>query len=467
MKKLLCFLLVLVLIISTGSIAVSSVSDDFVIEDGVLVKYNGTASYIEIPQDVYYIGNNAFEGNSNVETVMLNDGVKFIGDKAFYNCTSLKALGGASDVTSVGAFALEGTPYFDSLKNDYVTLNGVLIKYNGTSSTVSIPADVKSIAPYVFYNNTNITTLAFNSNTYDIGEGAFYGCTALKFVTIPKSVISIGANAFKNTAWLSAKSGQVVVGNGILIAYIGSEENVPIKSSVKRIAPYAFYENQKIKMITMPSSVYMVGMRAFFGCSSLKTVTYSTNLRFIDEEAFAKCSALENIILPNSVEHIGVGAYASCGSAVRAEIGKNVKTLPYGMFANCYSLKSIYIYDGLQSVDDHCFWGCHALLKIRMPSTVTEFSKYAFNYCAPFVYSSDSQYIADYCFMNEIDHHVELGDVNLDGEVNIVDVTTIQMHVSKFITLTGENLACADADYDCSVTILDATFDQMKIARYM
>ena len=60
MKKILCFLLAVMLIVCTGSIAVVSASSDFVIKDGVLVDYTGTASYVEIPENVYYIGDNAF-----------------------------------------------------------------------------------------------------------------------------------------------------------------------------------------------------------------------------------------------------------------------------------------------------------------------------------------------------------------------------------------------------------------------
>ncbi len=467
MKKILCFLLALMLIVCTGSVGVVSASSDFVIKDGVLVGYKGTATYVEIPENVYYIGDSAFEGNTNVQTVMLNDNVKFIGNKAFYNCTGLKALGGASDVSSVGAFALDGTPYFNSLKGEFVNLNGVLIKYNGTSSSVTIPNGIKSVAPYVFYNNTTITNLSFTGDTFDIGEGAFYGCTSLQYVTIPKSITSIGANAFKNTSWLNSKTGQVIVGDGILIAYKGSEETVNIKSSVKKIAPYSFYENTSIETVNMPSSVSIIGLRAFFGCTSLNTVNYSSTLKFIDEEAFARCTSLEKIILPKTVEHIGRGAFASCTSAIRAEIGDNISTLSYGVFADCKNLKSIYVKDNLKFIEDNCFWGCTNLAKLRLPSTVTSISDNACNNSTTTVYSEKSDYISNYCSSKNIAYNLELGDVDVDGEITIIDVSYIQMHVSKLVKIDDAHIEYADADYNGEITIQDATFAQMKIAKLL
>ena len=58
------------------------------------------------------------------------------------------------------------------------------------------------------------------------------------------------------------------------------------------------------------------------------------------------------------------------------------------------------------------------------------------------------------------------GDANLDGEVDIRDVTAIQRHLAGFKTLTGEALANADTNGDGVVTIEDATHLQMYFAEY-
>ena len=57
-----------------------------------------------------------------------------------------------------------------------------------------------------------------------------------------------------------------------------------------------------------------------------------------------------------------------------------------------------------------------------------------------------------------------LGDVDLDGKVNINDVTELQRHLAEYLTLTKTALANADFNQDGKVTIDDATSLQKMLA---
>ena len=59
-----------------------------------------------------------------------------------------------------------------------------------------------------------------------------------------------------------------------------------------------------------------------------------------------------------------------------------------------------------------------------------------------------------------------LGDVNLDGKLDIRDVTAIQRHISEFELFTKEELSVADTNGDNAVDINDATLLQMYLAEY-
>ena len=59
---------------------------------------------------------------------------------------------------------------------------------------------------------------------------------------------------------------------------------------------------------------------------------------------------------------------------------------------------------------------------------------------------------------------VTLGDVNLDGKVNINDATLVQKAVANMITLTAEQNTAADVNKDTKVNIKDATEIQKKSA---
>ena len=52
---------------------------------------------------------------------------------------------------------------------------------------------------------------------------------------------------------------------------------------------------------------------------------------------------------------------------------------------------------------------------------------------------------------------VILGDVNLDGDISMIDVTSIQEYLAKLITFNEEQKLAADVDMDGNITVYDAT----------
>ena len=54
------------------------------------------------------------------------------------------------------------------------------------------------------------------------------------------------------------------------------------------------------------------------------------------------------------------------------------------------------------------------------------------------------------------------GDANLDGNVDITDVSTIQRYDVNMISLSDTAMKLADVDRDGAVTILDATWLQRR-----
>lgn len=65
-----------------------------------------------------------------------------------------------------------------------------------------------------------------------------------------------------------------------------------------------------------------------------------------------------------------------------------------------------------------------------------------------------------YCFMN-----FALGDSNLDGTVNVADVTCIQKHIAKLLALDGDAALCADANRDGRIDVKDVTAVQKHTAK--
>ena len=61
---------------------------DFIIKDGLLIKYTGNDIYVEIPNGVTEIGSGAFAGQA-ITKVTIPNGVLVIGNRAFYECIYL------------------------------------------------------------------------------------------------------------------------------------------------------------------------------------------------------------------------------------------------------------------------------------------------------------------------------------------------------------------------------------------
>ncbi len=87
MKRFILHLLICLFLLTMVSAAVGS---DFVVENGVLTAYTGTASSVVIPGNVKSIGSSVFEGNKNIISVSYPNQVTSIGARAFYGCTNLK-----------------------------------------------------------------------------------------------------------------------------------------------------------------------------------------------------------------------------------------------------------------------------------------------------------------------------------------------------------------------------------------
>lgn len=65
----------------------------------------------------------------------------------------------------------------------------------------------------------------------------------------------------------------------------------------------------------------------------------------------------------------------------------------------------------------------------------------------------------------DVNERYEMGDVNLDGKVNILDATEIQKHLAKLVTLSDQQLKNANTDHNDTVNILDATQIQKYLAK--
>jgi len=169
----------------------------------------------------------------------------------------------------------------------YIVENGgATITASTATGAVTIPSELGGYAvkkvgntwPPIFgYPSTSVTSVTIPSSVTSIGASAFRSCTALTSITIPDSVTSMGYDAFYDCTSLTS----VLIGSG-----------------VTSIPSYAFYGCTALTTLTIPNSVTSIGGSAFYGCTSLINITIPNSITSIGPDAFYGCTRLGTVILP-------------------------------------------------------------------------------------------------------------------------------------------------------------------------
>ena len=126
---------------------------------------------------------------------------------------------------------------------------------------------------------------------------------------------------------------------------------------------------------------------------------------------------------------------------------------------------------GTVNISEHAFYQCNGLSGVRIPSSVTGIGEDAFYGCSDLtIYGKAGSYAAEYSRANQLKFfevdEVIVGDVNLDGQIDVIDVTAIQKHLAGLIHLSDEQLVLSDTNGDGEINITDATHLQKYLAGF-
>lgn len=163
-------------------------------------------------------------------------------------------------------------------------------------------------------------------------------------------------------------------------------QSIIIKSGVKSIGNYAFYNCVNLKSISIPSSVTSIGYYAFYDCVELTSIKIPSGVTSIGYNAFYNCSSLSSIEVPSSVTSIGHDTFYGCsklktagpiGSGCSYEFGWSA-SIPSYAFYRCSGLTSIEIPSGVTSIGSYAFQGCSSLKNITLPAGLSIIENYTF-----------------------------------------------------------------------------------------
>ncbi len=261
---------------------------DFVVQDGRLVKYDGTSESVIIPEEVEIIGDYVFSGHSEINQIKLPSNLLRVGhyafcgcesiseieipDKteiveylAFSNCTKLQKIKIGKSVREMGHMSLWLCTSLKSIEVDeenevYSSIDGVLYDKN-IKTLIKCPAafegeffapeGIASVCKHAFAGCSKITKVVLGGGLKEIGESAFFSCSLL--------------------------------------------ENIGLSEGVKYIGPYAFSDCVSLDNVSIPSTVKYIGRGAFYGCISLKNIVIKSKSVEIEQYAFKGCDREMNM----------------------------------------------------------------------------------------------------------------------------------------------------------------------------
>ena len=401
---------------------------------------------ITIPNTVTSIGNQAFNGCSGLTSVTIPNSVTTIGTSAFYDCSGLNS----------------------------VHISDLATWCNISFSSYNTYSNPLSYAHHLYLNGTEVTDLIIPNSVTAIGPNAFTGCSGLTSVTIPNSVTSIGYYAFKNCSGLTS---------------------VTIPNSVTSIGYYAFQNCSGLTSVTIGNSVTSIGSEVFSGCSGLTAVNI-TDLGAWCGISFANgnCNPLNQVhhlrlngeevtdlTIPDGVTEIGNYAFYGGTGFTSVNIPVGVTKIGTEAFRNCSSLTTVTLPEGVTTVGNNAF-NTGNMKNVTLPSTLYGFGN------APFgdklrsvaVTTDEPPLIGETAFPNRTSallivpqgstaaYQEEMcwqdfknileypgGDVNADGDTNMVDVVDIV----RFVVGTPSDMfieVMADLNNSKSVNVADA-----------
>jgi hypothetical protein len=304
-------------------------------------------------------------------SLYLPEGIKTLGDYAFYNCPSLEYITLPEALTSIGSSAFRGS----------------------SLQTFPMPQGVKSLGEYAFEGCSRLERIDL-STLESLGANAFFGCSSLIEAILPPSLPgnTLPGGIFYNCTAL---------------------ETVKLPAALETIGGSAFYGCQALSGLELPPTIKTIGSGAFSGCSKITPDIGSlTALETLGLNAFKDCAALLTVSLPASISSIGQYAFQGCIALTLAEIPANlVSLIDYQTFDSCRNLVfsvgggervpwlilegalkawpaawgDVTFPEGITAIADRCFYGSSALGTVSLPASLKTIGTYAFRGCTNMV----------------------------------------------------------------------------------
>lgn len=244
-----------------------------------------------------------------------------------------------------------------------------------------------SICRAAFSGCSGLVSISIPESITTIGASAFTNCTSLQSVTIPKSIVSMG-EGYSSSAFYGCSALKDVT---ILCPNVGymwfrevdAIEHVTFGNDVNTIGESAFYLCRGLISVTIPANVTTIGSYAFSACVNLASVEILNDRASIASDAFSGTPWLEN--QPDGLIYVGKVAYKYKGEmpeGTNLAIKNGTVEIADNAFYYCTGLASVAIPQSVERIGNSAFHGCSRLTSVTIPSSVDSIGGAAFADCS-------------------------------------------------------------------------------------
>ena len=431
---------------------------------------------ITIPEQITEIGDCAFYGNPTLTTVNFHAGITRIGEGAFYE----------TQLTRV------------SIPNPDCEIGNSCFS-NSQVSSISLPQGMKKLGRHVFFYCVNLTSLTLPEGMEEIGMMCFSSC-ALTSVNLPSTMVKLDSCALQDNPFTSINLKNVKFVGHQAFSMCTNLTSITSNGKLEEIDGAAF-TRCPITTAYLPEGLLTINKNAYFRCTSLNTFTIPTTVTTITGNPCVGATSLRAFTVAPGSEYFTAYEgclYATGGMTVKPEVIRAEGDAPAGLTAlvgvpTGWQQSVLRVPEGVTVIADQAAREATSITEVELPSTLVEIRPSAFSsinnitkvtclattppskgtYFTSTVYQNATLYVpmrslerymsaegwSEFQHIEGIDTGDEpgmRGDVNLDGSVDIADVTDL---IDYLLTkdATGLSLENADVNLDGSVDIADVT----------
>ena len=328
-----------------------------------------------LPAGIKEIDEQAF-ANTSAVSIVLPEGVEYIGPYAFADC-KVQAINLPASVASIDETAFSGTdPIITVVRGSFGEVwahnHGFLCNYDSSQlegftyesfhrallseetglMITSAPQGVEVLYLPDYIDNEPVLA---------VGNSLQEKNTALYRVHLPEKTVLLGSRAFSECTALA---------------------DMDIPEGLRSVASYCFYNCTSLYGdLLLPDSLVYIENNAFNGCTGYTgQLRISDDIMLLGDYCFANCGFSGHVEYSRPGQNHGKYLFAQCRNITSATV--NATTVTEGTFQDCSSLVSVTLNNPeISIIGPYAFDHCLSLQNIEWPAALKYIEKMAFAYC--------------------------------------------------------------------------------------